>query len=284
MVVAKLQTARILSLLIVLLAGLASVGGLVLDGLYRDNTFVKSAWRGNDWVTLVVAVPTLIAAIALARRGSLRAQLVWLGLLDYMLYNFAFYLFGAAFNWFFLLYVALFTLSILALIYGVLGIDAVAIAQKFHPRTPVQWISGYMLFIAAGLGGVYVVQSVVFILNGQLPGIVTATGHPTSVVFALDFSMLIVWLVLGAVWLWQRQPWGFVIAAVSLIKGASYTLVLSAGSFVATRAGVASAAAELPVWLTLTLTNLIAILFLLGNLQAAASRTADIQQSAPSYN
>jgi hypothetical protein len=265
----KLKVAWALSIIIAILAVAASVGGLFLGGLYRDNVFVKAAWRGNDWVTLAAAVPVLAASLALARRDSLRAQLVWMGMLDYMLYNFAFYLFGAAFNWFFLLYVALFTLSIFALIYGLLGMDAEAIHQNFHNRTPVKWISGYMLLIAAGLSGVYILQSLSFILTGQLPDIVAATGHPTNVVFALDFSLLIVWLVLGAVWLWQRRPWGYVIAAVSLIKGASYTLVLSASSLVALRAGVAGAAAELPLWGTLTLTSLIAILFLLGNLQSA---------------
>lgn len=265
----KLQTAAVLSLIIAIFAVIASVGGLLLPHLYRDNLFVKSAWRGNDWVTLVVAVPVLLASIWWAQRGSLRAQLVWMGLLDYMLYNFAFYLFGAAFNAFFLLYVALFTLSIYALIYGLLGLDAEAIRQGFNDRTPIKWISGYMVFIAAGLGGVYVMQSVRFIFTGELPGIVKTTQHPTSVVFALDFALLIVWLVLGAVWLWQRRAWGYVIAAVSLVKGASYTLVLSAGSFVAMRAGITSAAAELPLWGMLTLTSLIVVLFLLRNLHPA---------------
>ena len=50
-------------------------------------------------------------------------------------------------------YVALFTLSSFALIYGLLGIDAAVIRQQFHDRTPVKWISGYLLLIAAGLGG-----------------------------------------------------------------------------------------------------------------------------------
>jgi hypothetical protein len=180
----KLQTAAVLSHIIAVLAAIASAGGLLLPHLYRDNLFVKSAWRGNDGVT--VTLPILLASVWWARRSSVRAQLVWMGALDYLLYNFAFYLFGAAFNAFFLLYVALFTLSILALNYGLLGIDAEAIRQQFRDQTPVKWISGYMVFIALGLGSVYVMQSVQFIFTGELPGIVTTTQHPTSVVFALD--------------------------------------------------------------------------------------------------
>lgn len=65
----------------------------------------------------------LVAALVLARRGSGRAQLVWLGMLAYTLYNYAFYLFGAAFNSLFLVYAALFTLSVFALLFGLVALD-----------------------------------------------------------------------------------------------------------------------------------------------------------------
>ncbi len=99
----KRKPVVILSTLIAVLAAFASLGGLVLNGLYRDNAFVTTTWLGNDAITLFLAVPILVAAMTFAQRGSLRASLVWMGALDYMLYNHAFYLFGAAFNGFFLL-------------------------------------------------------------------------------------------------------------------------------------------------------------------------------------
>jgi hypothetical protein len=63
----------------------ASVGGLFIDDQYRDNAFAASAWLGTDLVTLVIAVPVLVAVLILSLRGSARAQLVWLGMLDYAL-------------------------------------------------------------------------------------------------------------------------------------------------------------------------------------------------------
>jgi len=190
-------------------------------------------------------------------------------MLDYTLYNYAFYLFGAAFNRFFLIYVALFTLAIFALIFGLAKLDVNAISQNFRPRTPVKWISGYMLFVAVGLSGVYIVQSLSFITTGQLPPIVTLTGHPTSVVFALDLSLLTPFLALGAIWLCRRRPWGFALAAILLVKGAVYTLVLTAGSLFAANAGVPGALAETPLWIVLTVAGLIVNLALLGNLEPA---------------
>ena len=93
-----------LSIIITLIASLASAGGLWVKSLYHDNAFVKSAWYANDLVTLFVIVPLLIIAIYLSYKNSQRWLMLLVGLLGYMFYNFAFYLFGAAFNIFFLIY------------------------------------------------------------------------------------------------------------------------------------------------------------------------------------
>src|SRR5689334_2249532 len=106
------RLAMLLSAMIALLALVASTGGLFRYGLYRDNILVTAAFRGNDLITLTIAVPGLIIALLMAQRGSARGQLIEMGLLAYMLYNYVFYLYGAAFNRFFLMYVALVALSI----------------------------------------------------------------------------------------------------------------------------------------------------------------------------
>jgi hypothetical protein len=271
----KLRSAYILTAVITILAIVASAGGLFIDHLYRDNLLVTSGWYGNDLVTLVVAVPTLVVALILSMRGSQRAQraqraqLVWLGILDYMLYNYAFYLFGTAFNAFFLVYVALFALSIFALIFGLVALDVKGISQQFRARTPVKWIAGYMMFVALGLSGVYVAQWVTFVATGQLPLIVIQTNHPTSVVFALDLSLVVPVLALGAVWLWKRQPWGYVLAAIANVKGAAYMLALCAVTVSAVRAGALEDVSQVALWGFIGLASLIASLFLLGNLEPA---------------
>jgi hypothetical protein len=257
----KQRPAIVLSTLIVILAILASASGLLLNGLYRDNAFVITTWLGNDAVTLFLATPILIAAVVLSARGSLKAQLMWLGALDYMLYNYAFYLFGTAFNAFFLVYAALVALTIFALIFGLANLDIKAIRQQFSPRTPVKWISAYFLFVAAGLGLIYVAQSVAFIVSGQVPSIVAITEHPTNVVFALDLTLLIPWLIVGAIWLMQRRTWGYVIAGILSIKGPLYTLVLAVNSILVVNRGL-SKTSELPLWGLLTFFGLAAGVFL----------------------
>lgn len=261
----RYSTAEILSLIIAFLAAFVSAGGLFFKGLYRDNAFVTTTWIGNDAVTLLLAVPILLISIFSARRGSLKARLIWLGILDYMLYNYAFYLFGAAFNAFFLFYASLLGLSIFALIYAVTDIDPNEIHSHFREKTPVKWIGGYFIFVACGLSIVYLIQSIGFIMTGKLPSIVTISGHPTSVVFALDFTLLIPWLVLGAIWLIKHRPWGTVIAAILSVKGPLYTFVLSVNSLLVMRAGLTTSS-EIPLWGSLTLLGGIFSALLFGNM------------------
>ena len=262
----KLRPAYILSIIVTFLAATASAVGLFSSDLYRDNSIVEAAWAGNDWVTLVIAVPVLLTALLFSWRGSLRAQLVWLGMLDYMLYNYAFYLFGAAFNRFFLVYVLLFTLSMYALIFGLVKMDTADIGQEGVGKTAVKFISGFMLIEALGLTTVYLIQSLNFVTTGQLPSILAIVDHPTSVIFALDLSLVVPVLLLGAIWLWQGRAWGYLLAVIANVKGAIYLFALAASSYTAAQVGAAEAGSQIPLWLTLSMGSLLASLLLLGKL------------------
>jgi hypothetical protein len=222
-----------------------------MDDLYRDNPFVRAAWHGADVTTLLVAVPILATAMALAARGSIAARLLWLGMLACLAYGYAYYLFGAAFNAFFLIYVGLFTSAGLALVVGLVTLDISRLTCVHFSRTRRLLIAGYMVLVAAGLTSVYVAQSIAFVRTGALPGIVALTGHPTSLVFALDLPLVVPALLVGAFWLWQDRPWGYALAVIVNAKGAIYTLSLAVSAAIAVRAGFDDAASEFPLWVVL---------------------------------
>jgi hypothetical protein len=265
-----------LSVVITLLAVVASAGGLLMDDLYRDNSLVTAAFRGNDLVTLVIAVPLLVTAMLLARRGSRRAQLVWMGALGYMLYNYIFYLYGATFNQFFLLYVALFTLAIYALLFGMARLDIDGIRLRFQAKTPVKWISGWMLFFALLLGGLWIARSLSFITTGQVPQDIVQTGHPTAVVYATDLSLLIPALLLSAVWLWRRRSWGYALATILMVKCVTYPLALIAMSIFSATAGTGWDPLT-PLWTFLGAGCLVALGLLLGNMQGEPGQAGSIR-------
>jgi hypothetical protein len=270
MTVTSDKSLYLLSVLIAILMAVASAGGLFIDGLYRDNILVTSSFRGNDLVSLAVALPMLVAALIFSKRGSMRARLVWMAMLGYSLYNYAFYLFGAAFNRFFHIYVTLFALSIFSLIFGLSRIDALGVARVFQRKTPVRWISGYMMFFAFFLGGLWIVRSSSFLVHGEVPQDIINTGHPTGIVYALDLSLLVPGLVLGAVLLWRRRPWGYVVGPLIMIKAVTYALALIGMSFFTGKAGVEGAWDLAPLWGFLGIGTIVSVVLLLSNMRSKA--------------
>ncbi len=263
----NVKAAAVLSVIIIVLMIAASGGGLLLDNLYRDNFVVTSGWLGNDLVTLFAATPLFIVALILALRGSSRAYLLWMGMLDYTLYNFAFYLFGSVLNSFFLIYTALFALSIFAMIFGLAALDVEALAGEFSAKTPVRGIAVWMALVAIFLGGFWIAQSLGYVFTGQVPEILESVDWPTNVTGALDLSLVVSINALGAVWMWRRRPWGYVLAGVANVKGAVYMLALAATTVTAFRAGAVESAGLAGLWGAIGLGCLIALVLLLVNLR-----------------
>lgn len=251
------MTADRLSMATAALMAAASTAGLLRPAIYRDNPLVASGWFGNDLVTLAVACPLLVVAAGLARRRSPRARLVMFGMLDYAVYNYAFYLFGAAFNALFLLYVAVTVFAAAGLIFGLSALDARGFAEA-AARAPARAVAVFMLIVAAGLGGFWAATSLAYVFTGEVPAVVAAVGHPTNVIAALDLSLVVPLMLIAGIWLWQRRPWGYVLAVVANVKGAVYMLALSAATVTALRAGASEEASQLALWIPIGAGSLVA--------------------------
>jgi hypothetical protein len=238
--------------------------GLLLPEQYRDSEPIKTTWFGNDWVTLVVAVPLLCVGLIHAGRGSVRGLLLWLGLLGYAVYNYAFYLLGAALNVFFPLYVAAVVLATITLILTLSKLDVADVAARFRPVAPVRIIGGCLVFVGIGLASVWIAMWAAYVFAGRPTPV---EPEVFKLVAALDLSLMVPVLTLGGILLWRRGAWGYVIAAIASIQSALYLLVLSVNSIVLIRRGFASAPAELPMWGTLAVFTSTVALVLLSNVQ-----------------
>lgn len=223
-----------------------SAGGLLIRGLYRDNAWVVSIYRGTDWVTLLLVVPVLIASLRLGRRGSLRARLVLTGALYYVFYNNVYYQF-TAFNRFFLVYAAIFVLSAGALIAVLLGTAAGRIAAP-APDPVRKPVSLAMFAMAAILAVMWIGQNILFIVSGKVPQLIADTGGTTHMVAALDLTLIVPPLTLGAAWLWKGRPWGRVVTTAMAVQCSMITIVLLVGTPFQAAAGVKDAWTFFPLW------------------------------------
>ncbi|MFB3854014.1 MAG: hypothetical protein ACE148_09355 [Vicinamibacterales bacterium] len=248
---------------------LQAVLGLSVPGAYRDAGWVRATWFGNDLVTLVVVVPILVVATALAQRGSLRGHLLRLGALGYGVYNYAFYMLGAALNAFFPIYVVSFVLSAVSLMLLLVVVPASSVASGFRPATPVRATGGYLVFVAAGLASVWLGMWAAHILGGRPTPV---EPEAFRLVAALDLALMVPALASGGVLIWRRRPWGYVIATVASVQGALYLTVLSTNSVVAISRGLIEAPGELPVWGTLAAATAVAAITLVVSAEGTTGR------------
>jgi len=265
------------SFLSVLLGGLMAAQatlGLVFAEHYRDVEWIKATWFGNDWVTLALAVPLLLVGVSLARRGSTRGLLLWLGALGYAVYNYAFYLFGAALNVFFLLYVGCFTLALVALVLALSATRPEAIASQFQSKPRARAVGGYLVFVALGLSAVWVGVWAAYAFAGRPTPV---EPEAFKLVAALDLTLMVPALAFGGILLWRQRPWGLVIAAIAGVQGTLYLLVLSMNSVVAVYRGLVEAPGQTPVWGSLAVGTFVATTLLLAGLRDAAPGTASTQ-------
>lgn len=225
----------------------AAVPGVSLPGLYRDNLLVAAGWRGNDLVTLAIAVPGIVAARVAGRRGSPAGHLLWTGLADYALYTYLFYLVGSAMNAAFLIYVGVVIAATTALALGVVIALRNGIGRRMAAR-PARGVALFLVVLATGLGAVHVATALRFVFTGEVPAVVRAVGHPTNVIAALDLWLVVAWSGVAAWWIWRQVPLGFVMAAVVAVKGAVYMPALTAATLVAAAAGADVEVTQAYLW------------------------------------
>lgn len=240
-------SAWVLSWILVALSVASSLVGLLARGVYRDaEDFVRAGWLGNDAVTLTLAAPALAWGTWAASRGSTPGTMVWLGALDFMLYNYAFYLFGAAPNRLLLAYIALVGLSLVALVIGVVNLHPGRLPQP--GRGPRRFLIGYMAAWAVALALLWSIPAGAFAWTGNVPDL-NGSEHAFRVIAALDLTLVVPFVGLAAVLLARRSPWGPATAAILNVKGILYPAVLVASSYTAHREGVGGALALVPLWL-----------------------------------
>jgi hypothetical protein len=238
----------------------ASLVGLLLEDLYRENTWSRAAFRGTDAATLALAVPTLLVALVLARRGSVGARLVWLGVLAYDVYDYAFYLFGAAFNDAFLLYAAALGLAVVLLVFAAPRVLPLVTAPG---RGPARTIGGYLVAVGLVFGALWSTQSLAYVATGRLPQVITDSGLHTSIVFALDLTLVVPWLVIAGVLLWRRTAPGVALGIVMNTLAVLYMAALATSGAFQQAAGIPDVTWSAPPYLEIGIASLVALALLL---------------------
>jgi hypothetical protein len=235
-------------------------------GLYAYDTISMAAQaQGNDLVTLVIGVPLLALATRLAFRGSLRGRLLLAGTLGFFLYTYMSMSMLSSYNALFVVYVALFGLSLYAFVLSMMSFDLTELPRHFSPRLPRGWIAGLMFAVGGFLLLAWLGRIVPPLLRGQTPALENTT---TLVIQAMDLALIVPLAILSGILLLRRSPWGYLLASVALLKGVTLGLGVSAMAIHMALKGVADSLGIMIPFLIITLMNGIMAALLLRNVDA----------------
>ena len=204
---------------VLVLATVSSLLGLFRSGHYRAPPGVVAAYQVQDLTILVVGIPVLTVGLWYAVRGSPRGRIVWLGGLAYMTYLWVSIAIQIPFNELFLVYVALFGLSLFTLISGVVSTDAARIRQTLDGHVNVALYSGALAVIGLGLGALWLSDVVPPLLSGTTPSLIEEAGQQAMATHVIDLGVVVPSILLSAAWLYQGRSWGYVFAGVELVLG-----------------------------------------------------------------
>ena len=211
-----------LTLPIAILLAIATMGGIFVNGLYRDNPYFTAQAVGQDFISLVIVLPTLIVTAFLASRGSPHARLIWLGGLIYLVYTYVVAAFDVNFNPLFLVYVAVLGCSLYALIGGLVTTDLLSIKKCFTEKTPVQAISFYLAVLAALFYYLWLREIIPALMAREIPQSIKDNGTPTNGIHVLDMAWILPAFVITAFNLWRKRALGYTLAGALL----SYCVLL----------------------------------------------------------
>ncbi len=207
----------ILNLILSLLIIVVSCAGLITTGFYSAE---KMNWQvqaeGQDWVDLVIVVPSLFITSFLSYRRNNAAESIWGGVILYCLYTFVIYCFDVHFNSLFIIYCLCLGLSFYLFLYFLL--THLTSPQEQHTNTTImaKVIGTYFIFISVLFYALWLSEILPSLINNTTPKSLTESGLPTNPVHVLDLAVVLPALFITGLWLRSRKPQGLMLAPVFL--------------------------------------------------------------------
>ncbi|HEX7717738.1 MAG TPA: hypothetical protein VF416_10645 [Marmoricola sp.] len=213
-----------LSVPIGLLGIAASLTGILVDRIYRDET---SNWAnqatGQDFANLGVLAVLLVLGYS-ASYGSARALLAWAGTVVYTAYTYAIYAFAVHFGPLFLLYVAVLGLSVWALIGFFASIDPARVRAAHADEHLTPFVAVLLIVLASGFALLWLAQDLPAMISGTPSKELRDTGLLTNPVHVLDLALFLPASLVAGITLYRRLRWGHVLAPIVLTAMAGISL------------------------------------------------------------
>ena len=197
-------------------------------GLYaRDSVSMASQAIAQDFVTLVVGVPLLIAALCFVhKKNSIRGWFLLTGTLGYFLYTYTSYSVLCAYNHLYLIYVVLTALSFYGFFLSMSVLYRHNVKEMFSNKYPVRALSVFMLIVGLTLCVMWLGRIVPTLTNEAAP--YGLEHYSALVIQSLDLGFVVPASFVTAYLLHKRQKWGYLLSAVLVMKMLTMAAAVSA--------------------------------------------------------
>jgi len=202
-----------LSFVAALLAIAGSIISLSVKSIYAGLTpvFLPQA-LAQDIANLALVSPVWLILTALALRGSLRAYLLWLGVLTFTVYNYVIYTFSVPFGSLFLLWVAVLGMCIYSLIGGVTTVDHKIIESFFTSKRAIQVVAWFLIVTAILFCFLWLSEDIPALLSNTRPQSLVDMALPTNPVHILDLGFFLPAVIITGVMLLKGKSPAFTLA------------------------------------------------------------------------
>jgi hypothetical protein len=207
----KFQFEEILTIIISVLTLVVAGTSVFIPGFYdgvADPQYALGTITA-DAISLV-CIPLLIVCIILSRQDKPVARIIWVALLVYVGYTYAVYAFDRLYTIFFPLYMLIFSLSVFATAAVISRMDILRLGEISENMRLRRVTAIFIIFTGLIL---YVIE--LPIILSRIPDGVEFGGTPFMV---LDMTLVAPIAIVTGIWVWQRRPWGAVLAGIFLVK------------------------------------------------------------------
>ena len=195
----------------------SAIGLADVDGIYGRETapFVDQA-IAQDLVNLTLAAPATLLLAWRAWRGSLRAGLLWTGVLTFTVYNYAIYTVSIHVGPLFLAWVAVLGLTLWSLVGGLRALRPAAVAMELAaaPRRVVGW---YLLVIGGVFTLLWLSDIVPAMIEGRVPQAAADLDLPSNPVHVLDLAVFLPAVIAVGRLVLLRRPTGLTLAPAAVV-------------------------------------------------------------------
>lgn len=220
----KSRLTAIMTLTLSFLALYASFAGVLDKNLYTDvlkagtiSIFLVSGSIAQDIISIPTSLVLLILSLIFLKHQNYKTFITILGLTGYLFYGYGLYVMQGQYTSIYLVYLAIFGLSLYSMIFGLTSFRPDSIKYCYLPQALRKLISIFLITIVLVLVPIWLTL-ITSDISKHMPS-------DTYAVFILDLGVVFPAFGIIATLLLRNKPFGNILAGVALFK--AFTVCLS---------------------------------------------------------